>query len=546
MQTTSSQTENLNFKDYDFVRQRLLNREEICLLDVREEATHAEGHPLFAANFPYSSIELNAYNKLPRFDVPIVTIDSGEGLAEASARRLIGLGYTNVSVFDGGLKGGIDAWTAAGGELFIDVNVPSKSFGELLEATCDTPSMSAEDVKKMMDDNADMVVVDVRRFDEYNTMCIPSGISVPGAELVLRVPDIATNPETTVIVNCAGRTRSLVGAQSLVNSGLPNPVYALRNGTIGWTLAKQSLVTGQSRTFNPTSNSTRIVAGVRARKVADSAGVKRASKADVASWSEQNDRTTYFFDVRSLEEYENGHLAGFYPIHGGQLVQELEMYAPVRGARIVLVDDDGTRANMSASWLAQMAWDVYVLDGMQVEEFSEKGPWETKLPEKPQAEKITHNELTNWLGSNDSGETITILDFSKHVNYVKGHIPSANYLIRSQIAEEIIELPKASKIVLTSDDGKLAEYAASDIQQLTDSEVFVLSGGTQAWVDAGYDLEKGETHLLSTPTDRYKRPYEGTAITDDVMQAYLDWEYGLVDQLGKDGTHHFKPLQLST
>lgn len=538
MQTTSSKTENLIFKGYDFVRQRLLNREEICLLDVREEAPHAKGHPLFAANFPYSSIELNAYNKLPRFDVLIVTIDSGEGLAEASARRLIDLGYTNVSIFDGG----IEAWTAVGGELFIDVNVPSKSFGELLEATCDTPSMPAEDVKKMMDDNADMVVVDVRRFDEYNTMCIPSGISVPGAELVLRVPDIATNPETTVIVNCAGRTRSLVGTQSLVNSGLPNPVYALRNGTIGWILAKQSLVKGQSRTFNPTSNSTRLIAGFRSRKVADRAGVKRASKADVDSWSEQNDWTTYFFDVRSFEEYENGHLAGFYPMPGGQLVQELEMYAPVRGARIVLVDDDGARANMSASWLAQMAWDVYVLDGLQAEDFSEKGPWKTKLPEKPQAGKVSPETLANWFQDSDD---LTLLDLTKYVSYVKGHISGANYLIRSQIQQGIVKLPNTSKLVITSDDGELAGYAVADIQALTDAEVFVLSGGTQAWINAGYDLEVGETHLLSTPTDCYKRPYEGTAITDDVMQAYLDWEYGLVDQLAKDGTHHFKPLQAS-
>lgn len=526
----------MNDKNYDYVRQCLLNREEICLLDVREEAPHAEGHPLFAANFPYSSIELNAYTKLPRFDVSIVTLDSGEGLAEASAQRLMDLGYTNVSVFEGG----IEAWSAAGGELFIDVNVPSKSFGELLEATCDTPSMPAEDVKKMMDNNADMVVVDVRRFDEYNTMCIPTGISVPGAELVLRVPDIATNPETTVIVNCAGRTRSLVGAQSLVNSGLPNPVYALRNGTIGWTLAKQSLVTGQSRTFNTTDEDARQLASERARNVADRAGVKRATKADLEGWAEQKDRTTYFFDVRSFDEYQNGHLAGFYPIHGGQLVQELEMYAPVRGARIVLADDDGARANMSASWLAQMAWDVYVLDGLQAADFSITGKWQAKLPQKPQAEMISADTLAEWM---QASNYVVILDFTKHVTYIKKHIPGALYLIRSQLLQEQMEIPKTSKLVVTSDDGELAAYAVTDIQSQTDADIFVLSGGTKAWIDKGYELEEGETDLLSTPIDRYKRPYEGTAITDDVMQAYLDWEYGLIDQLEKDGTHFFKPLQ---
>ena len=44
-------------------------------------------------------------------------------------------------------------------------------------------------------------------------------------------------------------------------------------------------------------------------------------------------------------------------------MQEIDALAPVRGGRIVLADDLGVRADMTASWLAQMAWDVYVLDG---------------------------------------------------------------------------------------------------------------------------------------------------------------------------------------
>ena len=60
---------------------------------------------------------------------------------------------------------------------------------------------------------------------------------MPGAELVLRVRDIAPSPDTTIVVNCAGRTRSIIGAQSLINAGIPNKVVALRNGTMGWHLA---------------------------------------------------------------------------------------------------------------------------------------------------------------------------------------------------------------------------------------------------------------------------------------------------------------------
>ena len=521
-------------RDYQYVRAKFVQREEIALLDVREEAPHAKGHPLFAANFPLTRLELDAYTRLPRQDVPIVTFDNGEGLAELAAMRLETLGYSNVAVFEGGLE----AWIAAGGEVFIDVNVPSKAFGELMESVCHTPSFSAQEVKAMIDAGNDMVVVDVRRFDEYQTMCIPTGISVPGAEVVLRVPDLAPNPQTQIIVNCAGRTRSLIGTQSLINAGLPNPVAALRNGTIGWTLAKQSLDFAQTRHFGQTPEPSVDVARARARAVADRAGVRRASKLDLADWAMQKTRTTYCFDVRSIAEYEQGHLPGFYSIPGGQLVQETEMYAPVRGARIVLVDNDGARANMSASWLAQMAWDVYVVDGLGDKDFSETGAWQAKLPVLPKNREIVAATLQDWLASVD----VVVLDVAKHKVFKQGHIPGAWYVLRSQLTEALARLPRASRYVVTSDDGLLAQFVAPELAERVSGEVYVLSGGTQAWLQAGYEMETGATRLASEPIDRYQRPYEGTDAPPEAMQAYLDWEFGLIEQLRRDGTHHFQPL----
>ena len=526
-----------HLRDYQFVQTQLIAKLEIAFLDVREEAPHAEGHPLFAANLPSSRIELDAYTKLPRKSVPIVIIDSGEGLAELSAKKLTAMGFQDVGVFDGG----IDAWSESGGELFIDVNVPSKSFGELLESKCHTPSLPAEEVKKLIESDEDVVVLDVRRFDEYKTMSIPTGMNVPGAELVLRVADIAPNSETKIIVNCAGRTRSLIGTQSLINAGLPNPINALRNGTIGWTLANQTLDTGKTQRFPKTSKSGLTIAQTRARKVADNAGVKRASSNDLAGWAQQIDRSTYFFDVRSFAEYEKGHIEGFYWIEGGQLVQETEMYAPTRGARIVVVDDDGARANMSASWLAQMAWDVYVLDNTSHDDFTETGAWSSRYAKYTAQKEISVEEL---LVLRDTPNTVAVLDFSKHATYVKGHIPGAHYVLRSTLESSISKLPSASTYVLTADTSELLHFIAPELTNLLDTRILVLSKGTQAWLDAGLELETGETHLVSTPIDRYKRPYEGTAVSHKAMQAYLDWEFGLVEQLARDGTHHFQPRNL--
>jgi hypothetical protein len=48
--------------------------------------------------------------------------------------------------------------------------------------------------------------------------------------------------------------------------------------------------------------------------------------------------------------------------------------------------------------------------------------------------------------------------------------------------------------------------------------------------------------MLSPPVDVYRRPYEGTGVDPGAMQAYLDWEHGLVAQLERDGTHGFTVL----
>ncbi|MFM9846749.1 MAG: rhodanese homology domain-containing protein [Hyphomicrobiaceae bacterium] len=528
---------NLPLRDYHQVRASLLARDEIALLDVREEAPHAEGHPLFATNLPLSRLELLAYTKLPRRDVPIVTIDSGEGFAELAAQRLQAMGYTDVAVF----KGGIDGWKAAGGELFIDVNVPSKAFGELVESVCHTPSMPAEDVQALIDSGEDCILVDARRFDEYQTMTIPGSISVPGAELALRVPEMAPNAKTKVIVHCAGRTRSLVGTQSLINFGLPNQVHALRNGTIGWTLARQKLALGQSRRYPENPGAAAAASARKARSVADRAGVKRVAPDAVRQWSAQEGRTTYFFDVRSPEEYAHGHLPGFLSIPGGQLVQELEMYAPVRGARIVLCDTDGVRANMTASWLAQMAWDVFVVDGFDAADFSESGVPKAPLPTVPRNETVSASDLATWLADGDT----VVIDVARHAAFRKGHIPGAWFLIRSLLPASVPHLPKARRYVVTCPDGMFAPFVAPELAETMQADVVVLEGGNSAWTAAGHSLEGGETRLASPPIDRYRRPYEGTDVPDSAMQAYLDWEFGLVAQLERDGTHHFKPMTSS-
>ena len=525
------------------VREALLAKTEIALIDVREEDPYAQQHPLFAVQLSAGRIELDAPWRLPRRDVLIAVYDAGEGLATGSARKLQAMGYRQVHLLASPDGKGLAAWRASGGEVFRDVNVPSKSFGELVEHERHTPSLSAEAVQSLIDSGANVVVLDARRFDEYQTMSIPTSTSVPGAELVLHVRDLAPDPATRVIVNCAGRTRSIIGTQSLVNAGIPNPVAALRNGTIGWTLAGQTLAHGQQRRFGPASAAGLSAARAPAQALADRAGAVRLDAGRLAAWQADTSRTIYCWDVRTPEEYAAGHLPGFGSAPGGQLVQETDVFAAVRGARIVLADGgpgtDGVRAAITAHWLAQLGWQVGWLTDTDPAQFSQTGPWQPAHEVFPEVALVTPTQLAQQLHST------LVLDFSTSAQHVKAHVRGARWALRAQLAQllpRLLATGNVERVVATCGTGALARFAAADLASLTRLPVAALAGGNSAWVAKGRPVEAGDAGLASPRIDRYRRPYEGTDAPREAMQAYLDWEFGLVEQLGRDGTHGFQVL----
>src|SRR4051795_9051434 len=345
------------------VRVMLRDGDEIALLDVREEGVYSEdGHPFFANSVPLSRLELMIRDLVPRQGTRIVVLDGGsEHLAERAAAKLERMGYENVAV----MKGGSKAWADAGFELFTGVNVPSKAFGELVEHRCETPHIAAAELKRRLDSGEEILIVDSRPIGEFRNMSIPGAFDCPGAELVYRVPDRVRSPDSLVVVNCAGRTRSIIGAQSLRNAGIGNPVMALENGTMGWELAGLELARGREDALPPPSPEGLAKARALADKVAERFGIARIDDAALARLQDEAEqRTLYLFDVRSPEEYGEGHLAGARSAPGGQLVQATDVYMATRNSRIVLIDDDGVRAVMTGSWLVQMGWpEVYVLAG---------------------------------------------------------------------------------------------------------------------------------------------------------------------------------------
>jgi rhodanese-related sulfurtransferase len=512
------------------LRRRWRNGEEVALFDAREEGPFAEAHPFFAVCLPPSQVEARAYDLVPRRSAPVVVFDNGEGVAARVARRLTDLGYTDVSPLDGGL----DAY-AREGQLFRDVNVPSKAFGELVESTCHTPSLAASEIKKLLESGANVMVLDVRRLEEYRTMSIPTAVSVPNAELTLRVFDLVPSPDTLVVVNCAGRTRSIIGTQTLVNIGLPNRVAALRNGTIGWALEGYELDTGQTRTFpsNPDGPCDRAAAA--ARHWATRVGVRTIDRQTYDRWMAERDRRTlYRFDVRTPAEHAAGHPIGFLSSPGGQLVQATDEWVAVRGARLVLFDDLGVRALMTASWLVQMGWDAVVLQPDAI-------PADQPGIEPPNWPTLPDGGRPPWTPLQLAASEAVVVDVGPSAEYLKHHVPGAHFVLRSRLADALPDVHRANRpLVLTSPDGVLARYAAHDAADVLDGPVDVLAGGTAAWGAAGLPLESHVHSWVSPPIDHYTRPYEGTDTPRETMQGYIDWELQLVQQMQTDGISRFR------
>jgi rhodanese-related sulfurtransferase len=522
------------------VRAVLADGQELALVDLREELIFSERHLLWARSVPLSRLELKFARLVPRQNTRIVLCDDADGLVERAGKILSDAGYTNLSY----LEGGVAAWAEAGLELFAGVNVPSKAFGEFVEHANKTPSIAADELDRRIRAGDDMVVLDSRPFDEFFRVSIPTAINVPGAELVLRLRDVAPSPDTLVVVNCAGRTRSIIGAQSLINAGVPNKVVALRNGTMGWQLAGLACESGKNRRISHISSEGLSWASAAAQRVASRYQIERIDEKTLNRWYLDPDRTLYIFDVRDPSEYEVAHIAHAISAPGGQLVQATDQFVGTLGARIVLVDDAAVRAIMTASWLRQMGWkDVFVFVADRYVEYDEGyemgWPVDPILGSDPPPEfAIECGELSEHLARNEA----TVIDLSLSRNYRSEHITGAWFAIRSRLALALPKISLCGEVVLTSENGVLAGLAVPEARALTNLPVRYLKGENSAWWAAKYPLSK-DARMADDPVDVWLKPYERPGDTAGAMSDYLSWETDLLARIERDGSCNFTAMR---
>lgn len=492
--------------------------DEVALLDVREAGQFGEGHALLAIPAPYSTLERDVRLLVPRPGATVILMDGSDGVAERAAGRLTALGYTHVRVMDGGLP----AWRAAGFPVYKGVNVPSKLFGELVEHERGTPSISADELRAMQDRGEPLVVLDGRSPEEFHRMSIPGGLSCPNAELPLRLESMLAEPQATVVINCAGRTRSIMGAQGLLDTGCARKVVALRNGTMGWRLAGHELSHGRSETFAPdVSAEARSQALAEARRLAGVSGVPSISAATLDSWRTDATRTLYVLDVRSAEEFATSHLPGAVHAPGGQLVQATDQWIAVRGARIVLTDPLGIRAALSAHWLRGMGHDACMLEPADAEALLERP--------SPSTAAATEVALLDGAGfARALADGATCIDLRSSAAHRAGHPAGATWNTRAGLAASVT----GGAVVLLADDAQLAALAAADVAESGGqlAGVAVLDRGE--WENAGLRTES----TPDQPSDEERIDFlffvhDRHSGNLAAAQVYLDWETGLLAQM---------------
>lgn len=503
---------------------------EVAILDVREAGQFGVDHMLHAVPCPYSVLEPRAAALVPRRGARTVLVDGGDGVAGRAAARMSELGYTDVST----LAGGNPAWRRAGHERFEGVNVPSKAFGEVVELARGTPHVTADGLRAMMDRGEDLVVLDGRTPEEHRRMSIPGGVSVPNAELLLRVHDLAPTPSTTIVVNCAGRTRSIIGAQSLIDAGVPNPVAALKGGTMGWTLAGHGLERGSARSHaGGVSDAGRAAAGRYGDALLGRSGAPRIDAATLDAWRDDPARTLFLLDVRPEGEYLAGHLPGAVSAPGGQLVQATDHWCGVWGARLVVFDTPpGARAAFAAHWLRQMGWDVHALiDGpgaVTGAAADADGP--------PPAGGGVDTVSPEGLAAAVAAGGVFLVDAGPSMDHRAGRIPTATWAIRPRL--DRLAVPEGRAVVVYSGVETRARLVARDLSATR--EVAVLAGGRSAWAAEGRPLEESP----GVPGDGDAIDFlfwTSTRHQDDrqAALAYLEWEERLPAQVRADGDARF-------
>lgn len=344
---------------------------------------------------------------------------------------------------------------------------------------------------------------------------------------------------TPVVIHCAGRTRSIIGAQLLRSFGVPNPVVALENGTQGWALAGLKLEHGSVRRYPDKVDASSVTdARRRAAELSERFALATLDRETAQSWLDASDRTTYLLDVRSAAEYERDGVPAAEHAPGGQLLQATDQTIGVRRARVLLVDHDEVRAPVIGTWLKQLGIEAALVaarDAVTLRRVASERAARQASSSGPTL--IDTNALRELSGVT----ALHLIDLRSSAAYRKEHARGARWSIRPRLFDTLAAATHADPIVLFADSPALAALAARDLQEAGFTSVSIAARGIASWTDAGLSLESSpDSPADSERVDHLFFVHDRHEGNLDAARAYLAWETGLIAQCAPDELGHFR------
>lgn len=496
---------------------------QIAFLDLRSPLRRdKDGHIAATSNIPYQELEPRIGRAVPHRDTPIVLASEPE-LDARGAQILQRLGYRDVRVLDGGIA----AWRRAGGRVYTGTNVRSKTLGEWIERRFGTPTVDATTVRKWQESGEDVVIVDSRTLAEYRHHHIPGGLYTGGGvEAVYRISAAVRSPSTRVVVNCQGRTRGIVGAQSLIDLGLDNPVYSLRNGTPAWQEAGYELAKGEGEHL-PAPAQAPAAGRAWAERTLRELAVPSLGSAELNALLGEASVTVYLLDVRSAEEYAAGHLPGSVSVPGGVLLQNTDDHLVVRGAHVVLIDGpDRIRAAGTARWLR------YLHDGPISVTTPDTEITAVPAPPLPAADA----EQIPWARFAADRGAHRVYDLRSSAAYLAGHIVGSVHARRETLDRLAAETPDGT-FLLVGDATFDPSHIAADLSG-RGVRAAVLHGGVEAVAEP---LTTADPVLAAGVQDQVGPPDFGPE-RDAWYREYFAWELSLLEQTAGDPLFDFEGI----
>ena len=514
------------------VRSWISDKEEVAFIDVREIGQHTNGHPFFSISIPYSLFEFNIKILVPNKQTRVILIDNNNGISDLVYNIAHQMGYSNISI----IEGGVEEWVSAGYKLFDGINVPSKSFGELIEKYFHTPSITAKELAQKQKNNENYIVIDGRPFLEYNKMSIPKSICCPNAELFYRVSSHIKDMNTEIIINCAGRTRSIIGAQTLINFGIKNKVKALENGTQGWFLSELSLEHNKNKYLEVLPND--IETQQLQNKVLKLTNDLNIDLIDLKKAQEliiDKKKSTFIFDVTTSKTISTkpGTIMN---VPGGQLIQATDKYIGVWKATVILVDDgDLIRAGTTSFWLKKMGYEVYILkEGL------------LKAQTLKFIKEIDHKLIDlDFINLEDLVKIkIQILyDIRSSKDFCKMRIKNSIWLNRAHLYREKIKTD--DPIIIITDNLEKASLIVKDLKQKDKGAIIKVYKWSQNEITSYPSLIDVTIETLSKQNNidfnfHTHMRHDGNK---EHAKQYLEWEINLVSKMDKQELSFFKLSQ---